>query len=358
MNFDSAYFGPQAFTEEDREYDGSRFAEVRESLMRNAYYLTWGADGEPPLPIYGTNLKRLLSGILPGPPRWRFLDASRRTIQSQADMRWGDGRGFRRLLHPNGVCLFGTWEIFDEATNNYSGYFRPGSRSLIVARYSTGIGIRRGDYRTLSMVGKLYPTTDQEHREPLKTANFITQEEFGGARTSFVNDAVLHNAPNTTPWRRLLVDVPLLLLTGFTLFLADSQPTIRQLYPIAELGKPDGEPTRAPEFMRLRVDSAQPRIEGERLDFRDEILGQVYDKGVPNSARSLIFNIDVSDEGHTTGLLVQRRHIRNWRHIGRIVFDEAVASYNGDFVVHFHHAAWRRDRNQPESVVRKANQTA
>ena len=32
----------------------------------------------------------------------------------------------------------------------------------------------------------------------------------------------------------------------------------------------------------------------------------------------------------------------------------AVASFNGDHVVHFHHPAWRDDRNDPSTVKRGA----
>lgn len=136
MRFDSSYFGPQQFTDADREYAGSRFAEVKAALFRNAYYLTWGAADEPPLPVYGVTLGRVLRGILPFGRKWRFRQAARRTIDSGADMRWGpDGRGFRRLLHPNGVCLTGRWEIESPPDGTgYSGYFREGSRALIVGR--------------------------------------------------------------------------------------------------------------------------------------------------------------------------------------------------------------------------------
>src|SRR3954463_11447125 len=62
--------------------------------------------------------------------------AAERTVDSQADLRWGpDRKGFRHLLHPNGVCLTGEWRI--TAPTEYSGYFATGSSALVVARYST-----------------------------------------------------------------------------------------------------------------------------------------------------------------------------------------------------------------------------
>jgi hypothetical protein len=202
------------------------------------------------------------------------------------------------------------------------------------------------------MVGKLFPTTDANHVVPLETANFITQQDIGGDRTDYVNDAELRNAPDTTAWRRGLA-LPVLMISAVVFGLIDRKPSIRQLYPIAELGKPKDEPTRAPTFMRLLVAPEQPRIAGEALDFRDEIMAQIYDRGDPRPKRVLTFNIEVSDEGTTSGpSFRERRTIANWRRIGQITFDEAVVSYNGDYVSHFSHPTWRDDRNDPATATR------
>ena len=48
----------------------------------------------------------------------------------------------------------------------------------------------------------------------------------------------------------------------------------------------------------------------------------------------------------------ERRTFRNWQRIGRIVFDRAVASHNGDAVIHFSHPTWRDDRNDPATATR------
>jgi hypothetical protein len=282
-------------------------------------------------------------------------EAARREFYDRTwnNLRWGtDGKGFRRLLHPNGICLTGLWEITEETP--WSGYFRKGSRALLVGRYSTCCTeTRRGHTRSLALVGKLFPTTDPNHPEPLRTANFITQEDFGGDHHDFINDAELRNAPNTRAWRRG-AGVPTFLVTGAVLLRADKQPTFRQVYQIAELGKPAGEPTRAPQFMRFLVAADQPRIEGNALDFRDEIMAQIYDKGDPAPKRTLTFHIEATDEGETHGFpAYETRTIRNWRRIGTMTYERAVASYNGDFVIHFHHAPWRNDRNDPASVARK-----
>jgi hypothetical protein len=99
-------------------------------------------------------------------------------------LRWGsDRKGFRRIIHPNGICLTGWWEI--SAQTPYSGYFQKDSRALVIGRYSTCCTeTRRGRERSLSMVGKLFPTTDPNHSELLSTANFFTQQDIGGDRSA------------------------------------------------------------------------------------------------------------------------------------------------------------------------------
>jgi hypothetical protein len=201
-------------------------------------------------------------------------------------------------------------------------------------------------------VGKLFPAVDANHPQPLRNASFFTQQDLGGEDTGYVNDAELRNAPDVRAWRRGL-GIPILMITGALFQSVDKEPSNRQLYQIAEMGKPEGEPTRCPEFMRLLVASEQPRIEGKELDFRDEIMAQIYERGDGAPKRTLAFNIEVTDEGVTRGTPVfQRRTFSNWRRIGKLTFNQAVASYNGDFVIHFHHPTWRGDRNDPSTGTR------
>ena len=333
-------------------YRGSHFAEVRDAIFANPYQKVWGAAGELPLPQYNVTLAGALRGLL-NFRQLQIVQASRRAVDLHADLRWGpDQLGYRRLIHPNGVCLTGFWEITEDS--GFSGYFQKGSKGLIIGRYSTCCNAtRRGEIRSLSLVGKIYPTTDPNHSEPLRPASFITQEDIGGDYTRYVNDAELHNSPSVTPWRRgkglLLIAIEAIAFT-----LVDKKNSQRQLHQIAELGKPHGEPTWTPKVMRLSVAQSQPRIEGDNIDFRDEILGQIFDRGDPEPKRKFMFDIDTTDEMNELEVLgFTRRRYENWRRLGSVTFDNAVASYNGDHVIYFNHPGWRNDRNDPSTAIRR-----
>jgi hypothetical protein len=347
--------GSEQFTDEDRLYAGSRFRDVVDALFANPYQKVWGREGEPPLPYQEVTIRTVFGGLLSFVHPPRFQHAAERSLDSHADLRWGpDGKGFTRFLHPNAVCLTGRWRITEDTP--YSGYFSRGSDALVVARYSSGAnGMTRGLIRSMAMVGKLYPTTDPDHPTPLSTANFITQEDIGGQRSASINDVELLNAPNVTVFRRGPAGTILVKIAS-VFRRVDQQPTIRQVYPIAELGKPAGEPTRAPEFMRLLVAPGQPVIPGDDLDVRDEVMAHIFDRGDPAPKRTLTFTIEVTDDGKTTGTPFRvRRTFWNWRRIGTIVFDNAVISYNGDAVIHFTHPTWRQNRNDPSTATRVNN---
>src|SRR5687767_6221769 len=122
----------QPATGDSRTYAGSRYSELVAAIFANPYQPVWGAPGAPPLPVHEVSYKSVAGGLIPR----QFQRASEIALDSQADMTWGaDGKGFRRLVHPNGICLTGRWSIDQDTA--YSGYFRKGSEALVVARYST-----------------------------------------------------------------------------------------------------------------------------------------------------------------------------------------------------------------------------
>ena len=152
--------GNQGFTDEDQPVATDSYEEVKAAVFSQPYYgKAWGGPERMLLPIYKQTLGSILRGLFPLGKRL-FLQAAKRTVISRADLRWGpDRKGFRRLLHPMGVCLTGTWKITGApAGTAYTGYFAKGAEGRIIGRYSNG-GSKPwgGHYRSLSLIGKIYP---------------------------------------------------------------------------------------------------------------------------------------------------------------------------------------------------------
>jgi hypothetical protein len=347
-----ALHGEQGMTEEDRTSEGSRYADVRAALYANPYRSGRSGQGPGPLPRYRSTIENAWKGFLPWSHPDHLLLASARSIDSSADLRWGaDRRGFRRILSPNGIAVLGRWEITEPTA--FTGYFKQGAQGLFVGRYSSdGNETMRGERRSLSLAGKVFPTNDPEDPTPVHTANFMAQEDLGGARTDFMNDAELTNAPNVTAWRRGIYML-IMVRAGMIFPRLDRVANERQLYEIAEIGKPADTPTRAPRFMRLKMRPGQRRIQGDHLDFRDEVYRQLFQAGDGEASGAITFDIFVSDEGTSAGIPVFTRvTVSNWQRIGQLVLTEAVASYNADHVLHFRHPGWREDRNDPATAIR------
>ena len=128
---------------------------------------------------------------------------------------------------------------------------------------------------------------------------------------------------------------------------------VDQLHEVAELGKPAGDPANCPEHMLLKMTPGQRKIEGRHLDFREEIYSHIFKPGDAQPTGVMEFDISVSSYGRKSGVQgLSRVTVTDWQRIGKLRFTEAVASYNSDHVVQFHHPGWRDDRNDPSTYVR------
>ena len=342
--------GQQETTDEDRAYTGSRYSEVRKALLANPY--RGGAFGQEPgpLPMFRSTIRNAWAGTLHGIKHLQL--ASARTIDTHSDLRWGkDGKGYRRILAPNGICVLGTWEI--TVDNPYTGFYQKGSKGLTIGRFSSdGNETMRGQRRSISLGMKVYPTTDPNHPTPLIPASIIIQEDLGGMRTAYMNDAELVNMPSVHSYRRGIY-VLVMLRAGTYFFGLDKVADVRQLHEVAELGKPVNVPTKCPDHMMLKMAVGQKRIEGNALDFRDEIYQHMFKPGDATPTGEMEFDIFVSDKAYRAGFPGFRRvSVTDWQRIGTVKFTECVCSYNADHVIHFHHPGWRDNRNDPRTAIR------
>lgn len=343
-------FGSQGMTAEDRGYTGSRYAEVRDALLRNPYRGGLFGQETGVLPMFRSSISNVWRGLFFGENLFR--QASARVLDSKADLRWGeDGKGYRRIIAPNGICVLGSWEITEDTP--YTGYYRKGAKGLAIGRFSSdGNETLRGQRRSISLGLKIYPTMDPDHTEPEIPASLIVQEDLGGMRTDYLNDAELVNNPNVTVYRRGIY--MLIMLRANMIFgRLDKVPESRQAFEPAELGEQAGTQTISPEHVKIMMAPGLGRVDGKRLDFRDEIYQLLFRPGEDTPSGTIEFDISTSDHGRKSGIPgLSKVTVKDWRKIGTLRFTEAVASYNGDHVIHFHHPSWRNDRNDSRTYVR------
>jgi len=285
-------------------YEGSRVSSVWEQVSSDEYQLP-------------KNKISLVS--LGGWIKSKIKNSAKRTLADGSDLL----PQFRKLAHPNGVCLLGTWKISKE--NPYSGYFKNGSVAKIIARASTAMSnTKAGDYRGFGMAGKLYPTTDKFHENKLKTGNFFVADDLGGTKAKHYTDVELINEPAVSKNPSFFSHLLYALKLASTFGKADSNPGIRQVYQISELGE-SSKNIITPKWINIRAVKGQTVNEA---DFRNEL-------NVSNYKNDLKFEILVASTA-TKG-------VKNWISIGQINFNESVVSNSCDHRLHFNHPKWKNN---------------
>jgi hypothetical protein len=261
-----------------------------------------------------------------------LLDDARRTLESEEDYRVP----FQKLVHPIGICFAGTWSITEETV--YSGYFATGAKGKIIVRASEAAGRPTlptdHDFRSFGFAGKIF---DEDGGA---TANFFTIDDLGGTQDPSFFTSPKSNAPDVTLLHRggglgqdVRIDVsevlngPTLAKVATTFGIVDKNPTVRQLYPVAELGLEEGDTAVTPERMHIvaEPDWADPE-HGPIADFRNELHLANFANG------KLTFGIFVSDLTAPDAAYTR---------IGEIVLDQEALSRGCDNQLHFHHPRWR-----------------
>lgn len=266
-----------------------------------------------------------------------FFDAGVNLLY-QASMRTLDDRSdllppFDKLLHPNGVCLSGTWRITEQSP--YTGYFEQGKEGRIIVRASVGLSeTERGHYRSFGFTGKLFPTTDPDHTNLLKTANFFTIDNASGTLAEHYLDVAMTNQPAAIS-AGSTQSLGVAAIAALSLGLADTNAGIRQLYEISELGLSVPANAVTPQWMKISATPGQIRV--DEADFRNELDLSNYPDG------TLSFDIHV-----TTPESLPQNKI--WMKIGKIVLDDYAATESCDHCLHFHHPKFKEITTQKTSA--------
>ncbi len=244
-----------------------------------------------------------------------ILDNSIRTLQRHEDIL----EPFDKLAHPNGICLQGIWEI--NRPNRYSGYFKNGSKALIIARASSALSnTKSGGLRAFGFAGKLFPTMDKTKVNQENSANFFLIDDLGGTDAKHYTDTSMTNEPKVTTTSAVIKNLLYALKVARSFSKSDSHATIRQLYEISYLGENNNSDIITPKWMKIEAQKNQTK---DKVDFRDELS---LDNG-----EKLVFDISVASKKD------------EWETIGTITLDNSVVSNSCDHRLHFHHPIWRDD---------------
>ena len=177
--------GSEQFTDEDRRYAGSRFREVVDALFANPYQAGVGSRGRTTAagsePDDQERLRRAALSVADRPDFEGASDADARLRR-----RPSLGTGSERLrAAASSERRLPRRALADHRRHAVLGVLRArqdGARRGPLLEWRREASLR-GHVRSLALVGKLFPTTDPDHPTPLRTANFITQEDIGGARS-------------------------------------------------------------------------------------------------------------------------------------------------------------------------------
>lgn len=222
-----------------------------------------------------------------------------------------------KLLHPNGVCVMGQWQIHKDSP--YTGAFAAGTENLFIGRISVAMQETTSDAkRGFGFAGKLFPTMNEN--EPVATENLFTVDVLMGTDIKRFLDTATTNEPETG-FDLWLVRLGLKIASA--LGKADENPGFRPVKNLAKMGIDKGSSAKYPHWIRLST--AKDMLRNNQPDFRREVLDAVHDN------RELIFYIDSSDSTK------DRSHDTGWKRLGEIRISQAVVSYGCDRRLHFAH---------------------
>ncbi|MBC7659578.1 MAG: hypothetical protein H7249_07705 [Chitinophagaceae bacterium] len=296
------------------DYQGATFRDVWSAARENPY------SALPETKVTVGSFYHFLSD--------KLQQASERTLSDHSDVL----PYFNKLLHPNAICFAGTWNITEQTP--YSGYFKQNSKGLIILRASAALSeIHRGEKRAFGIAGKIFPTENPDHQEPMKTANFFVIDNLGGTYTPNFLDTELTNDITNIDFKAANIGQTGILAAAVKAFgFADRVTgrilTVRQLYEISNLGESADAKIVTPQYIKLQGE-AGPRT--EYSDFRDDLRLDA-NNGV------IRFDISVAADGSLG-------KAKNWSKIGYIELTEDSLAEGCDHRVHFHHPEWKNDIN-------------
>lgn len=269
------------------------------------------------LPQYdGISIEGILNAFIAH--KGRIVSDSRSIFQSESDFRAES----IKLLHPRGVCSYGTWIINED--NKFTGLFEKGTEVPVIVRFSSGTGQsakeKESTERIFGIAVKVFPS--QDIHEDVVSTNIIGLDQYGfeaSNRSSFFFDDEGKKPvyfTNIAPAKSFLGKT---LAKFFDRF--DKPNFARLVYKTAQVDQDNRrvEKFRSPYEVRFIPSKGMPLI--KKYDFREEILS--LNKTIP-------VKLDI--------WIYQDENAKPYeRKIGEIVLKQSIVSEACDKTLHFHH---------------------
>lgn len=293
----------------------SSFADVQQVLLDENAPLVSGQVSQElqvyqqgQLPQYAMNMRSVFEYGSAG-----LEKAAKRTVSDKSDYL----DRLPKLLHPNGVCVMGKWQIAKDSP--YTGAFAANTENLFVGRISVAMQETTSDSgRGFGFAGKLFPTLNEN--EPVATENFFSVDVLMGTNIKRFLDTATTNEPELG-FDLWLIKLGLKIASALTK--ADDNPGFRPVKNLAMMGTDSGVAPKYPHWIRLSTAKEMKR--NNQPDFRAEVVQAVEEN------KELVFYIDGSD---TTK---DRSKNSGWKRLGEIRVSQAVVSYGCDRRLHFSH---------------------
>lgn len=278
------------------------------SVLRDAQALSeFGVYQSGRLPQYAMNIQSVFQF-----GSTALENAAQRTINDKSDYL----ERLPKFLHPNGVCVVGTWEMNEGLP--YTGAFAGGTKNLFIGRVSVAMQeTTRGHGRGFGFAGKVFPTMNPD--EVVDTENFFSVDVLMGTKVPRYLETSTTNEPEIG-FDFWLIKLGLKIASALSK--ADENPGFRPVKNLASMGLAAGTAPKFPKWIRYKPAAS---VKNDQADFRAEVLQAVRDN------HELVIQVDGSD---TTK---DRSASQGWKPLGRIHITEAMASYGCDRRLHFAH---------------------
>lgn len=263
-------------------------------------------------PTYPVTFERFFQKTSSG-----FVDLLKKAVDRTLNTHEDAYPYFDKLLHSNGICFQGEWNIDSESP--WTGLYATKTKIPVIVRASTTLGgVLRDEKRGFSLALKFFPAPNRQ--SPTISQNIFLIDTLAGYQMDSIFDSTVSNQPDFG----ISFDFAMGLHVIKTFAAADFDPSFRPVDHIASVRR-NGEivdEAIGPQGLKL-IPTHQTSGQVPK-DFRSEMRQEARKK-------KLIYEIWVSEDRPSASVQ------RDWKKIGKLSLRDPRITYGCDRRLHFPH---------------------